>query len=255
MNVLDFFANPSFAGIGLSIVFGVVWLAALGAWQWRGKWLWVSLAGIVVFPVSIGIFQSPLQTVIGNFFLNHYGLPTYLDWIFLMGIPVVLVSGLIQEGFKMLPAVLWWWGQNRQLRPQTGLAIGAMVGAVFGVVEAQWVLNQVFAYGFTWDYIAVYGIDAIWPFWERFFTIGFHIALGALTGYGLARGKGWQFYLIASGIHTLANYSTLFYAKEMLTVVQIELVVAVISVIVFGVVLWLRWRKTEEIGGGRTAKE
>jgi RsiW-degrading membrane proteinase PrsW (M82 family) len=247
MEVLQFFANLSIAGIGLAIVFGLIWLVPLGAWQWRGKWLWLALAGVVIFPVSIGLFQSPLQSLVGNWFINQYGLPTYQDHIFLMGIPVILLSGLIQEGAKMLPAVFWWWGQNRQLSPKTGLAIGAMIGMGFGVCEAQWVHNTIFAYGFTWDLVVQYGFNAILPFWERFFTVAFHIATGALTGYGLAKGKGWQFYLIASGIHVLTNYSTLFYLKEMLTGVQIEIVIAVIAVITFGFVLWLRWRKTREM--------
>jgi RsiW-degrading membrane proteinase PrsW (M82 family) len=246
MEVLQFFEYPSVAGICLAIVFGLIWLAALGVWQFRGKWLWLVMAGIVVFPVSIGLVQSPLQTLIGNSFLNRFGMQTYIDWLFLMGIPTILVSGLVQEGFKMLPTVLWWWGQNRQLSPKTGLAIGAMVGAGFGVCEAQWLLNQVFAAGFTWDWVAQYGFEAILPFWERFFTVGFNIALGALSGYGLAKGKGWQFYLIAAGIHALTNYTILFFAKEMITAVQIEIIIAVISVIVFGIVLWLRWRKEPE---------
>lgn len=246
MEILQFFQNPTVTGILLAILFGMVWLAVLRAWRWQGKWLWLGLAGIIIFPVSIGIFQSPLQNLIGNAFVNHYGIDTYLEWIFLMGLPTVLVSGFIQEGAKMLPAVMWWWGHNKELTPRTGLAIGAIVGAVFGVVEAQWVLNQVFTSGYTWALIPQYGFDAVLPLWERFFTVAFHIGTGAITGYGLAKGKGWQFYLIASGIHALTNYTTIFYTKQMVTGVQIEIVIAVISVIVFGVVAWLMWRKEPE---------
>jgi hypothetical protein len=108
------------------------------------------------------------------------------------------------------------------------------------------VLNQVFTSGYTWALIPQYGFDAVLPLWERFFTVAFHIGTGAITGYGLAKGKGWQFYLIASGIHTLTNYTTLFYIKQMVTAVQIEIVIAVISVIVFGVVAWLVWRQEPE---------
>ena len=69
------------------------------------------------------------------------------------------------------------------------------------------------------------------------------MAVCALAGWGLARGKGWQFYLLASGIHFLSNYTALLYYKGMVTLIQIEIIIAVIAVAVFGVVLWLRWRK------------
>ncbi len=242
MEFIQYFLYPSVNGILLALVFGLIWMAALGVWRWQGKWLWLCLAGIIIFPVSIGIFQTPLQNLISNAFVNNYGVQLYIERIFLMGLPVVLVSGFIQEGAKMLPAVMWWWGHNKELTPRTGLAIGAVVGAVFGVVEAQWILNQLFASGYTWSLIPQYGFEAVLPLWERFFTVAFHIGTGAITGYGLAKGKGWQFYLIASGIHSLTNYTTLFYIKQMLTTVQIEIVIAVISVIVFGVIAWLAWR-------------
>lgn len=247
MDITTFFANPSLAGIGLAIAFGLIWLAVLGAWQWRGKWLWLALAGVVLFPISISLVQEPLQNLVGNWLINQYGLQTYQNQIFLTGIPVVLLSGLVQEGAKLFPVSIFWWGKGRQISPKTGLAIGAMVGAGFGVCEAQWILNSVFASGFTWSLVPQYGFMAILPFWERFFTIPFHIATCALAGYGLAKGKGWQFYLLAAFLHFLANYITFFYYKNILSAVQIELVIAFIALIVFGVVFWLRWRQAEEI--------
>lgn len=243
MDISSFFANPSVTGVGIAIAFGLIWLALLGAWQWRGKWLWLAIAGIVVFPMSIAWIQSPLQNLVGNWFINHYGVQTYQNQLFLMGIPVVLISGLVQEGAKLFPVSIYWWGQNRELSPKTGLAIGAMVGAGFGVCEAQWLLNSVFASGFTWSLVPQYGFLALLPFWERLFTVSFHIATGALSGYGLAKGKGWQFYLLASFLHFLSNYSIFFYYKKMVTAVQIELIIAFIALFVFGAVFWLRWRK------------
>jgi RsiW-degrading membrane proteinase PrsW (M82 family) len=130
--------------------------------------------------------------------------------------------------------------------PKLGLAIGAVGGAGFGIFEAVWVHNQVFMSGWTWQAVQTNGFLGIAGFWERFFTVGFHIAASALAGYGLAKGKGWQFYLIAAFLHGLLNYCVVFLQKGYLTVVQLEAYVAVMAVVVTAVVLWLRWRKTEE---------
>ncbi|KKK54727.1 hypothetical protein LCGC14_3081810 [marine sediment metagenome] len=80
-------------------------------------------------------------------------------------------------------------------------------------------------------------------FWERFFAVAFHTAASALAGYGLAKGWGWQFYLIAAFLHALLNYSAVLLQSGLFTPVHIEIYVAVVVVLVTGVVLWLRWRK------------
>ena len=38
--------------------------------------------------------------------------------------------------------------------------------------------------------IKMKGLEALAPFIERFFAIGFHTGTSALVGYGLAKGKG-----------------------------------------------------------------
>jgi hypothetical protein len=59
----------------------------------------------------------------------------------------------------------------------------------------------------------------------------------------LARGWGWQFYLLASFIHGLANYSVILLQNGLFTGTITEIYIAVIAAAVFGVVMWLRWRK------------
>ena len=88
-----------------------------------------------------------------------------------------------------------------------------MAGAGFGVFEAVWVFNTIFASGFNWHSVEVGGYMALLGFWERLFSVGFHIAISALAGYGLARRLGWQFYLIASVLHGAANYSVVRYVS------------------------------------------
>jgi uncharacterized membrane protein YhfC len=88
------------------------------------------------------------------------------------------------------------------------------------------------------------GILALLGFWERFFVVAAHTAFSALAGYGLARGKGWQFYLIVSGLHALLNYSAVLLAAGVLTTLQLEAYVAVFAIVVSAWALWLRWRRT-----------
>jgi len=91
--------------------------------------------------------------------------------------------------------------------------------------------------------VQTYGFMALLSFWERFFTIAAHIAFSGLAGYGLAKGWGWQFYLITAFLHGLLNYSAVFQAAGLFTELQVEIYIAVLAVLVTGWALWLRWRK------------
>jgi RsiW-degrading membrane proteinase PrsW (M82 family) len=177
--------------------------------------------------------------------LNHFWSQEVLKrWILLAGIPQILLSGLVQEGAKLVSAVVYWWRSSKNVDPKLGLAIGAVAGAGFGIFEAQWVHNTIFASGWTWQTVQTSGVMALAGFWERFFTVAFHTAASALAGYGLAKGWGWQFYLIASFLHGLLNYSAVLLQSELLTVVHVEIYLAVVAVLVTAWAIWLRWRKT-----------
>jgi uncharacterized membrane protein YhfC len=128
-----------------------------------------------------------------------------------------------------------------------GLAIGAVAGAGFGIFEAQWIHNVIFAAGWNWEVVQNSGVIALAGFWERFFTVAFHTAVSALAGYGLAKGWGWQFYLLAAFLHALTNYGAVLFGTGVITIVQVEIYIAVIAVLVTAVVLWLRWRKPVEL--------
>jgi hypothetical protein len=58
--------------------------------------------------------------------------------------------------------------------------MGALVGAGYGVIEAQWLMNAIFAAGFSLGMVSTYGLIVLAGFWERFFTIAFHTASGAV---------------------------------------------------------------------------
>jgi RsiW-degrading membrane proteinase PrsW (M82 family) len=235
------------AGIGLGIVFGAIWLCAHWPPLFKKPWLWVAaVVSAFLTLLAVTFIQIPLQYWTGQSLMHFWDQPTLYDWLLLAGIPGILLSGLVQEGAKMVPMVVWWWRSGRDITPRLGLAIGAIAGAGFGIFEAVWVHNRIFAAGWTLQAIQTDGFLGIAGFWERFFAVGFHIAASALAGYGLAKGKGWQFYLIAAGLHAILNYSVVFLQKGYLTVVQLETYVAVVAVAVAVWALLIRWQRSEE---------
>jgi RsiW-degrading membrane proteinase PrsW (M82 family) len=206
----------------------------------------VAVVSAFLTLLAVVFVQIPLQYYAGKALIHFWSEDVLVDWLLLAGIPQILLSGLVQEGAKVVPMVVWWWRSGRNIDPKLGLAIGAIAGAGFGIFEAVWVHGRMFAAGWTLEAIQTDGFLGIAGFWERFFAVGFHIAASALVGYGLAKGKGWQFYLIAAVLHGLMNYCVVFLQKGYLTIVQVETWVAVVAVIVTAVVLLLRWGRREE---------
>lgn len=163
------------------------------------------------------------------------------------GIPLVLLSGLVQEGSKLLPVVIYWWRKDRKIDPKLGLVLGAVAGLGFGVFEAVWVHNNIFISGWSWNVAKLYGLlSAMLPFLDRFFTVAFHAAASAIAGWGLAKGWGWQFYLIASLAHTVLNYGAIVFQAGTLNQIQLEVIVAIFSLIVTAAALWLRYRRQKK---------
>jgi RsiW-degrading membrane proteinase PrsW (M82 family) len=233
---VSFFQNPSAWGIGLAIAFGAVWLAGYQPPLFKRPWLWaVFVSSAFLTLAAISFIQIPLQAWTRQA-LSHVE-------ILVAGIPPILLTGLVQEGAKLVPVVAYWQRSGKHIDPKLGLAIGAVAGAGFGIFEAQYVHNTIFAYGWTWELVHTYGFWALGGFWERFFGIAAHIAFSALAGYGLARGWGWQFYLIASALHGLLNYSVVLLQAGLFTMTGLEIYAAVVAVLVTAWALWLQWRK------------
>jgi RsiW-degrading membrane proteinase PrsW (M82 family) len=236
----SFFENPNALGLGLAIAFGAIWLARYWPPLFKKPWLWAVLVSSAFLTVAALCFvQYPLQVWTGKA-LNHFWSQEVLArWVLLVAIPQILLTGLVQEGSKLVPVVVWWRRSGKSLDPKLGLVIGAVAGAGFAIFEARWLLSQ-----WTWELVQTYGFMALLAFWERFFTVAAHIAFSALAGYGLAKGWGWQFYLITSFLHGLLNYSTVFRAAGLFTDTHAEIYIAVLAVLVAAWALWLRWRKT-----------
>jgi RsiW-degrading membrane proteinase PrsW (M82 family) len=229
--------------IGLALIFGAVWLAAYMPSLLKDRWLWlVAVVSAFLTWTCIAFIQIPLQMLSGQALLLFWSQSTIQSSAQYFSIPTILLSGLVQEASKLVPIVVFWLINKRRLDPMTGLIAGALSGAGFGVFEAIWVHNTMFNAGWTLQALSINGPIALVGFWERFFTIGFHIATSSLAGYGLAKGKGWQFYLLASLLHGILNYGAVLLQMRILSLIYIEIYVAAIAILVSAAALWLRWR-------------
>ena len=236
-------------GIGLGLAFGAIWLVGYWPPLFRRYWLWLVMASSAVLSwLAVAFIQIPLQALVGQLLGQFWSQEILVSWILLAGIPQILLSGLVQEGAKLIPVVFWWIRNNTNVSPTMGLIVGAIAGAGLGIFEAVWAHNTVFASGWTWQVVEAKGLVALMPFWERFSAVAFHIAVSALAGYGLAKGWGWQFYLIASFSHGLMNYGAALLQSGVLTIVQMEIYASIIALVITGVALWLRWREPEDMG-------
>ena len=233
-------------GIGLGIVFGAIWLIGYRPPIFKKPWVWglIMMNSAFLTWTAVCFLQSSLQSWTNQALVYFFGLETVMGWLLVASIPSILLSGIVQEGSKLVPVVMGWLRNNRNMNARTGLIIGAISGAGFGVFEAVWVLNTTFAAGWTWAMVESQGLVALLPFVERFFAIAFHIGSCALAGYGLAKGWGWQFYLVAAFLHGLVNYSVVLFQTHVLTAFQMDIWVAVIAIVLTIVVLWLRWKRT-----------
>jgi RsiW-degrading membrane proteinase PrsW (M82 family) len=252
--VIQFF-NSAFNFPGLSwamivvaiiigIAFGALWLTAYWPPMVTQPWLWfMGIVSAFLTWTAIAFIQIPLQRWTGQALLYFLDQKTLVQWLLLAGIPQILLSGLVQEAAKLLPVAFYWWRKHWRFTPKFGLIVGAVSGAGFGVFEAIWVHNTIFASGWTWGAVETSGFPALLGFWERFFSVAFHIAVSALAGYGLVKRLGWQFYLIASFLHGAANYSVLLLQTGLLNSIQTEIYIAALAVAIAAVALWLRWRK------------
>ncbi len=245
---VSWFTNPSLLGIGLALVFGAIWLAPYWPPLFKKYWLWAVLVSSAILSLAaVSFIQIPLQIWAGQALNYFWSEEILMSWLMLAGIPQILLSGLVQEGSKLAPVVIYWWRKGRNIDPKLGLAIGAVAGAGLGVFEAIWVHNNIFAAGWSWEAVQTGGIMALAGFWERFFAVAFHIAASALAGYGLAKGWGWQYYLLAAFLHAFLNYSVVLLQSGLITIIQLEIFAAVWAVLITAGALWLRWKKSAEL--------
>jgi len=239
---------------GLALAFGAVWLLAHWPPLFKNRWLWVVGIFSAFFTLAAIIFiQIPLQYGINKGINAVFDSQTVQSWLLLIGLPLVLASGFVQEAAKIVP-IIFWKRRAGGISPLMGMAIGALAGAGFGIFEAFYGIGSTLNAGWTTAAIQSDGFIGISPFWERFFTVAFHISVSAIAGYGVARGKAVMFYVIAALLHSLVNYSSIIYQYWFIStggifggghiaIVEMETYIAVIAVLVTGVAMLLRWSR------------
>lgn len=251
---LSYFYYPNISGpmlalgIILPIIFGAAWFACYKppySSVLQKHWLWIVLIISPFFSLAaLAFIQVPLQSWTGVILLDISSSETLTNLIAFSAIPIALISGLVIEGAKMVPAVIYWFVNNKEISAKNGLFVGAAAGALFGIFEAQWLLNSSFIQGWNVDLIQSIGIFTTFsPFWERFFVVALHISTSALAGYGLAKGKGWQFYLLAAALHTVLEYLFILVKAGIIEFTFGEVLIAIWAILVSATAIWVRRSK------------
>jgi hypothetical protein len=240
MNPLTFVGQPDWRSALLAVLLAAPWFLLLVRKRIRIGWIWVVfLAGIVLFPLSIAYIQVPIQNGINTLYANNLSNETLQKYLLLVGIPLVIVSGLVQETVKFVIAVIGQRVSGDAKTGRSGLAFGAASGAGYGGMEAFWVFNQIFAAGITLATVQLLGITALYGFIERIFTVMFHIGAAAISTYGYTTGRPWRYLLLAIFLHSLTNYFILPLQAGLLSLYIVEGILAVIAIGTIGTALWL----------------
>jgi len=240
-----YWSNASILGWGLAIIFGAIWLACYRPPLLSKPWLWAVLAGgAILAPIAIVITSFPLAYGVSKLAAYLWSQETVNSWGWLISIPTIFLFGLIWEGAKLVPVTIYWWRKNRDIEPKLGLLAGAVAGGGFGILLIQWANNFFIAdTNWSWQLVQTQGFPALSGFWESFFILGLSVASTALAGWGIAKGWGWKFFLLAAFVYLVTNYNTVLVSYGLVSSTQAEIIIAAWALVVVGVTLWLRDRK------------
>jgi hypothetical protein len=197
--------------------------------------------------IAVSFVQIPIQNAIGKDITELMSSYNIVRAVLLNGIPLAIVAGLVQEGAKLIPPVIYWLLQKRDVDTRFMIIVGAIAGAGFGIFEAQWVHNMYFTAGWNLAILQDQGFVTLLPFIERFIIIAFHTGASALACYGLSKGLGWLYYLGVVVVHSVIEYGNYLILAKALPFAAIEIYFAILSFLVVGIALWLRWKKQTEV--------
>jgi RsiW-degrading membrane proteinase PrsW (M82 family) len=238
----------------LALGLGAAWFATYWTPVLKKAAAWGLLAGSALLAwTAISFVQIPFQSLASQGLLSLIGSDLFARGLLFAALPAILISGLVQEAAKMVPLFVYRRRMGGTLEPRQGLLLGAVCGLGLGVFEAFWVNATILGSGWTWSLVNQMGPVALLGFAERFSTVGLHIGLSAVAGWGLAKGKGWQAWLVVSAVHALANYGALLLAAKVMDPAQVEFWVFGWSVLAAGTALWLRWRRVEPVAATEQA--
>jgi RsiW-degrading membrane proteinase PrsW (M82 family) len=250
--------------IAIGIVFGGIWLFLYRPPMLKTTGLWlVFIAAAFLTWAAVSFIQLPLQVWTKDamvYWWNPQTLST-AKFILLSYIPIVLIAGIVQEAAKIAPVFFFRQRSKTDFTPQLGLIAGAVAGAGFGIFEAIWKLNLILpvigfasslsnstlrvltAAGFSYRNYSLLGFSPLMGTFGSFYSIVFHISVTALVGHGLAKRRGWQFYLLAVILNALINYGAFLTYLPRITVIEGIIWVSIPVVLITVFALWLRWHK------------
>ena len=146
--------------IALGLVFGAIWLFFYLPPLFKKHWFWaVAAVSAILTWTAIAFVQIPLQNWYVDVIKHFWGSQDITNWYLLIAFPLVLISGIVQEATKLAPVLFCWWRSKKSFTPRFGLMLGAVSGAGFGVFEAIWVHNQIFAQGVSWSVCIITCLD------------------------------------------------------------------------------------------------
>jgi len=213
------------------LILGIIFSSAF-IWRYHKKPLiYIALIlGGVVFPV-LSVTQFPLQ----KWYSLTYLIPHVQGGgsLYLYGIVLPLLSGLIQETLKLIPiALIFFWRRPKQLY---SVAVGLFCGLGFGLYEACSLTGADYQTGmmtiFSWGVLG------------QIFSIIFHMTSGAAMGYGLNRGFGYltRIWIVVVLVHTLSKYLLVFLQEGVIDIGVFEFLVAIIDLLLLlGVYLLIK---------------
>jgi len=246
--------------IAIGVVFGGIWLFLYRPPLFKTARLWyVFFIGAILTWAAVSFIQLPLQVWTKDA-LVHWWNPQTLStarFILLSYIPIVFIAGIVQEAAKIAPVFFFRQRNKDEFTPQLGLIAGAVAGAGFGIFEAIWKLNLILptigifnsystilsSVGFKSLQIILLGFTPIMGIFGSIYSVVFHIAASALVGYGLAKHRGWQFYLLAVLLNDLINFGAFLAYLRRISMIEGIIWVSVPLVLVTVFALWLRWHK------------
>jgi hypothetical protein len=245
---LSYFTDTNLFGVLIALLFGAIWIACFKPPLFQRWWLWEILAGSAIITlIAVSFIQIPIQNAIGKDITELMSAYNIGRAILLNGISLAIIAGIVQEGAKLIPPVIYWLLQKRDVNTRFMIIIGAIAGAGFGIFEAQWVHNMYFAVGWNLAILQDQGFITLVPFIERFIIIAFHTGASALACYGLAKGLGWLYYLGVVVVHAFIEYGNYLILAKALPFAAIEIYIAILSLLLVGIALWLRWKKQTEV--------
>lgn len=215
---------------GLYLFITFVWLLFLGRDSYRMGWSYLLfIIGGLAYPI-IYYTQAPLQQ---SYAMNVLGPAMGAgESIVIPAIIPAMITGIIQESLKLIPLLII----ARLIKPKqiALVSLGAFIGAGFGFVEACHIVAPMFQSHTLTGYTLI----------ERVFTIMFQMTMGAVLGYGLARDKIWQFWLVAVGLHAFSNYLVIFVQMKTLTIKGLNIVLGLFDItLLVGAVILQRVHK------------